>query len=132
MDAHRFRSPLGRAIGLGSAKTGFGHWWTERITALALIPLSAWFAASLIAYSGSGYQAFAGWIGSPVTTVLMILLLITLFWHAALGLQVVIEDYVHSAAKIWMLLTTHFVCFALATAGIVATLRVAVGVWSAI
>ena len=132
MDGHRFRSPLGRAVGLGSAKAGFGHWWTERITALALIPLSVWFVASLIAYSGSGYQAFVGWIGSPVTTVLMILLLIALFWHAALGLQVVIEDYIHSGAKIWMLLITRFVCFALATAGIVATLQVAVGVWSAI
>jgi succinate dehydrogenase / fumarate reductase membrane anchor subunit len=131
MDANRFRSPLGRAIGLGSAKSGFGHWWIERITALALIPLSVWFAASLIAYSGSDYQAFIRWMGSPVTTVLMVLLLITLFWHAALGLQVVIEDYVHSGAKIWMLLATRFACFALAAAGIVAILRIAVGVWIA-
>ena len=132
MDGHRFRSPLGRAMGLGPAKAGFRHWWTERITAVALIPLSVWFAASLIAYSSSGYQAFIGWIGSPVTVVLMILLLITLFWHAALGLQVVIEDYVHSGAKIWILVATRFVCFALGAAGIVATLRVAVSVWAAI
>jgi succinate dehydrogenase / fumarate reductase membrane anchor subunit len=131
MDANRFRSPLGRAIGLGSAKSGFGHWWIERITALALIPLSVWFAASLIAYSGSDYRTFIRWMGSPVTTVLMVLLLITLFWHAALGLQIVIEDYVHSGAKIWMLLATRFACFALAAAGIVAILRIAVGVWIA-
>lgn len=131
MDAHRFRSPLGRAMGLGSAKTGFGHWWTERITAVALIPLSVWFAASLITYSGGDYQAFIGWIGSPITAVLIILLLITLFWHAALGLQVVIEDYIHSGVKIWALLATRFVCFALAAFGIIATLRVAVGVWTA-
>jgi succinate dehydrogenase / fumarate reductase membrane anchor subunit len=131
MDAHRFRSPLGRAMGLGSAKAGFGHWWTERITAIALLPLSVWFAASLIAYSGSDYPVFIGWIGSPVTAVLMILLLIALFWHAALGLQVVIEDYIHSGAKIWMLLAARFICFALAVAGIVATLRIAVCVWAA-
>jgi len=131
MDGYHFRSPLGRAMGLGSAKTGFGHWWIERITAVALIPLSVWFAASLIAYSGSDYQTFIRWIGSPVTAVLMILLLIALFWHAALGLQVVIEDYVHSGAKIWTLLAARFVCFALAAAGIVTTLKVAVSVWAA-
>jgi succinate dehydrogenase / fumarate reductase membrane anchor subunit len=130
MDGHRFRSPLGRAMGLGSAKAGFEHWWTERITAIALIPLSVWFVASLIAYSGSSYQAFIDWIGSPVTAVLMILLLITLFWHAALGLRVVIEDYVHSGAKTWVLLATRFVCFALVAAGIVATLRIAVSAWA--
>jgi succinate dehydrogenase / fumarate reductase membrane anchor subunit len=132
MDRYRFRSPLGRVMGLGSAKAGYGHWWTERVTAVALVPLSVWFAASLIAHSGSGYEAFVGWIGSPVTTVLMILLLIALFWHAALGLQVVIEDYVHSGAKVWALLATRFVCFGLAMTGIVATLRVAVGVWATI
>jgi succinate dehydrogenase / fumarate reductase membrane anchor subunit len=130
MDRDRFRSPLGRAMGLGSAKAGFGHWWTERITAVALIPSSIWFIASLIAHSGSSYEVFIEWIGSPVTAVLMILLLITLFWHATLGLQVVIEDYVHSGAKIWLLLATRFACFALAAAGVVATLRVAVGVWT--
>lgn len=128
MDGHRFQSSLGRAMGLGSAKAGFGHWWTERITAVALLPLSVWFAASLIGYSGSEYQAFIGWIDSPITTVLMILLLITLFWHAALGVQVVVEDYVHSGARVWMLLATRFACFALAAAGIVSTLRIAIGV----
>jgi succinate dehydrogenase / fumarate reductase membrane anchor subunit len=94
--------------------------------------LSVWFAASLIACSGGSYEAFIGWMGSPITTVLMILLLITLFWHAALGLQVVIEDYIHSDAEVWLLLATRFACFALAVAGIVATLHIAVGVWTAI
>lgn len=132
MDRYRFRSPLGRAMGLGSAKAGFGHWWTERVTAIALVPLSVWFVASLIAHSGSDYEAFIDWLGAPVTAGLMILLLIALFWHAALGLQVVIEDYVHSGAKVWALLATRFVCFVLAMAGIVATLRVAIGVWAAV
>ncbi|MGB3486554.1 MAG: succinate dehydrogenase, hydrophobic membrane anchor protein [Xanthobacteraceae bacterium] len=131
MVGYRFRSPLGLAMSLGSAKSGFGHWWTERVTAVALIPLGVWFAASLIAHSGSNYEAFIGWMGSPITAVLMILLLITLFWHIALGLQVAIEDYVHSGTKICLLLITHFLCFALAVGGIVATLRIAIGVWTA-
>ena len=131
MVGYRFRSPLGLAMSLGSAKSGFGHWWTERVTAVALIPLGVWFATSLIAHSGSNYEAFIGWMGSPITAVLMILLLITLFWHIALGLQVAIEDYVHSGTKIWLLLITHFLCFALAVGGIVATLRIAIGVWTA-
>ena len=126
-DRYRFRSPLARAAGLGSAKSGFEHWWTERVTAVALVPLTVWFAASLIAHSGSDYETFIAWLGSPVAAVLMILLLVALFWHTALGLQVVIEDYVHSGAKLWALLAMRFLCFGLAAAGIVATLRVALG-----
>lgn len=127
MGRYRFRSPLGRAMGLGSAKTGFEHWWAERVSAVALAPLAVWFAASLIAHSGSNYLAFTDWLGSPVTAVCMILLLIALFWHTALGLQVVIEDYVHSGIKFAALLVTRFACFTLAATGIVATLCVAFG-----
>lgn len=131
MDRYRFHSPLGRAMGLGSAKAGFDHWWTERVTAVALVPLSVWFAASVIANSGTDYETFIGWLGSPLTAVLMVLLLVALFWHTALGLQVVIEDYVHSGRKFWALLAARFVCFGLAVIGIVATLRIAFGVWAA-
>jgi succinate dehydrogenase / fumarate reductase membrane anchor subunit len=131
MRRFRFQTPLGRAAGLGAAKSGFGHWWSERITAVALVPLSAWFAASLIAQRGSDYHAFVHWLGGPVNTLLMILLLVVLFWHAALGLQVVIEDYVHSGAKIWVLMATRFTCFALVMIGILATLRVAFSTWGA-
>jgi succinate dehydrogenase membrane anchor subunit len=94
------RSPLARAIGLGSAKEGVGAWWAERVSAVALIPLTLWFAASLIAHIGSDYTAFVAWLRIPLVTTLMILLLITLFYHAALGLQVVIEDYIHSSIKV--------------------------------
>lgn len=130
MDRYRLRSPLARAKGLGSAKAGFGPWWTERVTAVALVPLSVWFVVSLIAHSGNGYDSFINWMGSPITVVMMVLLLITLFWHAALGLQVVIEDYMHSGAKVWASLLARYACFALMLVGIVATLRIAVGVWS--
>lgn len=129
MDRYRFRTPIARARGLGSAKAGFEHWWIERVTAVALVPLTVWFVASAIAYGGADYEAFIAWLSSPITVVLMTLLLVALFWHTALGLQVIIEDYVHSGAKIWALLAVRFLCFALATTGILATLRVALVAW---
>jgi succinate dehydrogenase / fumarate reductase membrane anchor subunit len=127
MRRFRIQTPLGRAAGLGSAKSGFGHWWTERITAVALVLPAIWFAASLIAHIRSDYGTFILWLREPINTALMVLLLVTLFWHAALGLQVVIEDYVHSIAKISALLVMRFACFALAAVGIIATLRIALG-----
>lgn len=118
------RSPLGRAIGLGSAKEGVEQWWTERLTAVALVPLTVWFAASVIALSGSDYATFIAWVRTPVATTLMVLLLIALFSHAALGLQVVVEDY-HTKARVAALVAVRLVCFSLAVVGIVATLRIA-------
>jgi succinate dehydrogenase / fumarate reductase, membrane anchor subunit len=119
------RSPLARAIGLGSAKEGVGSWWAERVSAVALVPLTLWFAASIIAHTGSDYATFVVWLRTPLTAVLMILLLIALFYHTALGLQVVIEDYVHSGAKFATVIVVRLGCCALATAGVVATLRIA-------
>lgn len=125
MDTQRGQSPLGRARGLGSAKEGTLAWWLERVTALALVPLTLWFAASLIARSGSDYATFVTWVSRPHATLLIVLLLIMLFTHLALGLQVVIEDYVHSWVKIPALLSARLGCFALGIAGILATLRMA-------
>lgn len=121
------RSPLARASGLGSAKEGVESWWRERVTAIALIPLTLWFMGSLIAQSGSSYAHFISWLKAPVATILMILMLIGTFWHTALGLQVIIEDYVHSAAKIPALIFTRLACFTLAAAGTLATLRIVLG-----
>ena len=84
--------PLGRAIGLGSAKGGVKEWWAERVSAVALVPLTLWFAATIIAHNGSDHAAFIAWLRTPLAPILMILLLIALFDHTALGLQVVIED----------------------------------------
>jgi succinate dehydrogenase / fumarate reductase, membrane anchor subunit len=119
------RSPLARAIGLGSAKEGLRDWWAERVSAVALIPLTLWFTAVIIAHSGSDYVTFIGWIRSPLSATLMILLLIALFHHTALGLQVVIEDYVHSGAKFAWIIAVRLGCVAFAVAGIVATLHIA-------
>jgi succinate dehydrogenase / fumarate reductase, membrane anchor subunit len=118
------RSPLARAIGLGSAKEGLRDWWAERVSAVALIPLTLWFTAVIIAHSGSDYVTFIGWIRSPLSATLMILLLLALFHHTALGLQVVIEDYVHSGAKFAWIIAVRLGCVAFAVAGIVATLHI--------
>ena len=127
MDRQHMRSPLGRAAGLGSAKEGVGHWWLERVTAVALVPLTLWLAVSLIMLADSDYATFIAWLKSPFVALSMLLLLIALFTHLALGLQVVIEDYVHSAAMIPLLVAMRFACVALAVAGMLATLRVFFG-----
>jgi len=127
MDRNRKRSSLARAMGLGSAKEGVGHWWSQRVSAVALIPLTLWFVASIIAHTGSEYATFIAWLRTPIVGILMILLLIAIFYHTALGLQVVIEDYVHSSAKFAALVAVRLGCFALAAAGIITTLRIALG-----
>ena len=85
------RSPIGRAAGLGSAKEGVQHWWRERVTAVALIPLTLWLVGSIIAHSGSDYTEFVSWLRTPLATCMLILLPIALFYHMTLGLQVVIS-----------------------------------------
>jgi len=124
MDRQSMRSPLARAMGLGSAKEGVEHWWMERVSAVALVPLTLWFVASIIAHTGSDYATFIAWLRMPLVNILMILLVIALFYHTALGLRVVIEDYVHSWIKFGALAAMHLSCFALAAAGIVAALRI--------
>jgi succinate dehydrogenase / fumarate reductase membrane anchor subunit len=125
MNRKRMRSPLGRALELGSAKDGVKQWWLERVTAIALVPLTVWFAASIVVHTGNDYVTLIAWLRTPIATILMVLLLIALFYHTALGLQVVIEDYIHSGMKIPVLLGMRFGCFALAAAGILAMLRIA-------
>ena len=118
------RTPLARAIRLGSAKGGVGAWWTERVSAVALVPLTLWFAASIIAHSSSDYATFIAWLKMPLVATPMILLLIALFYHTTLGLQVVIEDYVHSGAKFAAVIAARLGCCALVAAGVVAILRI--------
>lgn len=119
------RSPFARASGLGSAKEGVEHWWRERLTAIALVPLTLWFIASMIVHGADGYVEVTAWLRTPFATLMMVLLLAAVFHHGALGLQVIIEDYVHSAAKIPALVILRLGCFALAATGILAALRVA-------
>jgi succinate dehydrogenase / fumarate reductase membrane anchor subunit len=126
MSDARMRSPLGRAIGLGSAKEGAGQWWLQRLTAIALVPLSVWFIVTVIAHLGADLTTFRRWIGGPGTAIGFILLLIATFYHASLGFQVVIEDYVHAELlKLGLIVMVRLLCFGLAVAGIFAVLRMA-------
>jgi succinate dehydrogenase / fumarate reductase membrane anchor subunit len=120
------QSGLGRVRGLGAAKEGVTHWWTQRVTAAALVPLTLWFVASVILLAGADHATVSAWIARPLNTVLLLCLLGATFWHAALGLQVVIEDYIHQErAKIGALLAAKAVLIIGALMGIVAVLRIA-------
>ena len=120
------RSSLGRAIGLGSAKEGVGHWWRQRVSALALVPLTLWLVISVIGLIGADHAAFVAWVRSPMPAVLLILLLVATFYHTALGLQVVIEDYVHGEAmRLSALLLMRLLCVLFAVRGILAVLQMA-------
>lgn len=121
-------SPFRRMGGLGSAREGARHWWVQRSTAVALVPLTLWFVASLIAHSTNNYEAVVAWLRSPFSTTMTVLLLIAVFWHIALGLQVIAEDYIHNDfGKVATMAAIYFGSFALAVAGIVASLRLAFG-----
>ena len=119
------QSKLRVARGLGSAKSGVGHWWAQRLTAIALAPLCIWFAGSILAAARADDPfRIADWLGSPVAALAMITFLVALFWHAKLGMQVVIEDYVHSPrAKYTLLIANAFLCFGVTAAGVLAVLR---------
>ena len=117
------RSNIARVRGLGSAKEGVQHWWMQRLSALALIPLGLWLVASLVGLAGADHAAIAQWLNAPFTLGALALTVITAFYHAVLGLQVVIEDYVHGhAAKFILLILIYFAAFGLAAAAIVALL----------
>jgi succinate dehydrogenase / fumarate reductase membrane anchor subunit len=118
------RSPLGRARGLGSAKEGPGHWWHQRLTAVALVPLAFWFVVSVLSLAGGSYEQFHAWAAVPGNAALTILLVGTVFHHAQLGLQVVIEDYVHGkAAKTASIVAVKLMAVLLAVFSAVAVLR---------
>jgi succinate dehydrogenase / fumarate reductase membrane anchor subunit len=122
------RSPLGRVLGLGSAKDGAGHWWLQRVSSVALTLLTLWFIFALIALGDFSYPAVVTWIGAPINAVLLTLLILTTVYHTQLGLQVVVEDYVASAGpKILTMLAINFILVLLGGLGVFSVLRVAFG-----
>lgn len=119
------RSDLGRVRGLGSAKSGTQHWWHQRVTAVALIPLSLWFVTAILAHMNDTHGEVVAWISSPFVTVLLLALIISVFYHTKLGLQVVIEDYVHGEfVKVVLLVATNLVLALGALLGVVAILKI--------
>lgn len=125
--ATNLRSPLGRARGLGSAKEGLHHWWAQRITAVALVPLTIWFVYS-VASMASGRMDFDLWLLSPINAAALMLFIAVGVHHGVLGLQVVLEDYVpgHFARTVSILLV-KLVGYGLAAIAIVSTLIVTLG-----
>ncbi len=122
------RTPLGRVRGLGSAKEGTAHWWAQRLTAIALVPLVLWFAVSLIVLTGADHATVAAWLRDPVAAVLMLLLILAGFHHAQLGVQVVIEDYVHAEwLKLALVTAVRFAAVALGIGAAFSVLKIALG-----
>ena len=121
-------TPLRQVLGLGSAKSGVHHWWLQRLTSIALVPLSIWFVVSLLCLPGLDHATVTAWMSQSLTALLLILLVLTASWHSRLGLQVVIEDYVHGAGvRTLLLVLVGFAHVFLAAAGVFAILKVAFG-----
>jgi succinate dehydrogenase / fumarate reductase membrane anchor subunit len=125
---NELRSTLGRVRGLGSAKEGVAHWWAQRLTAIALIPLTLWFVISIISLAGADHAAVAKWVARPVPAVLLLLLIAATFHHTQLGVQVVIEDYVDAeGARLALVLLVKAAALVLAAAAGFAVLSLAFG-----
>jgi succinate dehydrogenase / fumarate reductase membrane anchor subunit len=122
------RSPLGRVLGHGSAKSGADHWHAQRVSAIALALLGLWFVVSLLALGGTSHGSVSAWLRSPVQAALAVLLVLTAAYHAALGLQVVVEDYVaDKGARFALLVAVRFALVVAAAVGVLAVARVALG-----
>ncbi len=121
------RTPLGRVRGTGSAKQGSHHWIMQRVSSIALLPLTVWFIFSLATSAGMDYAEAIAWIGHPLNAVLLLALIGLTFQHTASGLQVVIEDYTNQEwLKIALILVVKGACWLLGIAAALAVLRIAV------
>ena len=121
------RSPIGRVLGLGAAKEGSGHWWSQRMSAVALVALGLWFVASLLRFDSFDHAVVMRWARDPVNAVLLILTVATMIYHSMLGLQVIIEDYVYGGLRVITRILVNFLHYVIAALGIFAVLRIAFG-----
>ena len=122
------RTPLKNALGLGSARQGAHHFIVQRVTALALVFLGAWFVWTVLSLLHLDYAGAHALVARPLNAVLLLAFVVTVFWHAQLGLQVVIEDYVHArGSQLALQLTVKFLCFLGAAASVLAILKIALG-----
>lgn len=119
------RTPLGRVLGLGTAKDGTSHWWAQRVSAVALVFLGIWFALLLATMPGFSHAEAVAAIGRPMNSILLLLLSVTLGYHSYLGIQVVIEDYVHAPGlKVFALLLSRFAHVLLVVVAAFAVLKI--------
>jgi succinate dehydrogenase / fumarate reductase membrane anchor subunit len=121
------QTPLGKFLGHGSAKDGVQHWWAQRVTAVALVPLALWFVWSLLGLDLQDHTAVVAWMAGTLNGIALILLIIAMLYHSMLGVQVVVEDYVHGATKVVTLIVMQLVHIALAVAGIYSVIIISVG-----
>jgi len=119
------RSPLGQVLGQGAAKEGVHHWWVQRLTSIALVPLTIWFVVAILSLPDLSYDTVTRWIGHALTALLLILLVLTAAWHSQLGLRVIIEDYAHDrGARTAMLILSTFAHVLLGGAATLAVLQI--------
>jgi succinate dehydrogenase / fumarate reductase, membrane anchor subunit len=122
------RTPLGRVTGLGSARGGVHHWWAQRLTSLALVPLAIWFAVSLLSLHSLDHVTVVAWMAHSWTALLLMLFVLVASWHSHLGVRVVVEDYIHdSGTRTLVLVILTFAHVLVAVAGVFAVLKVAFG-----
>ena len=122
------RTPIGRVRGLGSARSGARNWWLERLTSVSTLILFVWFLVALFRLPDLGHETVVEWLASPLVAVPMLLLIVSTFWHLKLGLQVVIEDYVHEdGLKLFSLALLNFFAIALGALAFVSVLKIAFG-----
>ncbi|GAN67646.1 succinate dehydrogenase, hydrophobic membrane anchor protein [Acetobacter orleanensis] len=117
------RSQLGRARGLGAGGSGTAHWWAERVSAASLLPLSTWFIVQMFRLGGADHAAVVKWGGKPVNATMLTALIITTFYHAQLGLQVIVDDYVHGKAHLPTRILVKLFTSLLGLLGVVAVIK---------
>ena len=121
------QTQLGRVKGLGAARTGVHHWWAERVTSVALVPLTLWFVFSVLSLAGHPQPAIAHWISHPLVAVLLIALILASFHHTILGLQVVMDDYIHDEMpRLIAILAMKAVLYLMGLAALLAVLKLAI------
>ncbi|MBD8525268.1 succinate dehydrogenase, hydrophobic membrane anchor protein [Pseudomarimonas arenosa] len=121
------RHPIARARGLGSAKEGTHHWWLQRLTAIALALLSPWFVITAVCLLSADYATVRSTLAQPLNATLMLTFVLSLFWHAKLGLQVVVEDYIHTRwLEVTLQVTIMFACALASLASLIAVARIAI------
>ena len=124
----KLHTPLARVKGLGSAREGTHHWWAQRLTAIALVPLAIWFMLSLVCISRLEYNETVEWFQSPARSALMILFVFSVFYHAILGMQVILEDYIHcEVIKLTSIILLKFVLVFAGLVGVISVLKIYLG-----
>jgi len=121
------QTELGKIRGLGSAKSGTEHWWAQRVTAVGLVPLVLWFVISMISIVGADRAGLIEWMSNPLNAVLLLVLLGSGIYHMQLGMQVVIEDYIHGALKVAALIAVTWGSLILALATMFSVVKLALG-----